>query len=93
MADILSQEEIDALLQAVDDEDGAELVASEVNKKPKLPEDRQIIIYDFKRPNRVSKEQLRAIKGIHDKLARNLASQISSIMRSIVEIRLTQLIK
>lgn len=89
MADILSQEEIDALLQAVDDdEDGAELVASEVNKKPKLPEDRQIIIYDFKRPNRVSKEQLRAIKGIHDKLARNLASQISSIMRSIVEIRL-----
>ena len=89
MADILSQEEIDALLQAVDDdEDGAELVASEANKKPKLPEDRQIIIYDFKRPNRVSKEQLRAIKGIHDKLARNLASQISSIMRSIVEIRL-----
>ena len=59
MADILSQEEIDALLQAVDDEDSAELVASEVNKKPKLPEDRQIIIYDFKRPNRVSKEQLR----------------------------------
>ena len=89
MADILSQEEIDALLQAVDDdEDGAELVASEANKKPKLPEDRQVIIYDFKRPNRVSKEQLRAIKGIHDKLARNLASQISSIMRSIVEIRL-----
>ena len=38
MADILSQEEIDALLQAVDDdEDGAELVASEAHKKPKLP--------------------------------------------------------
>ena len=50
MADILSQEEIDALLQAVDDdEEGAELVASEANKKPKLPEDRQVIIYDFKR--------------------------------------------
>ncbi|MFW5624525.1 MAG: flagellar motor switch protein FliM, partial [Campylobacter hyointestinalis] len=51
-------------------------------------EPKQVIIYDFKRPNRVSKEQLRAVKGIHDKLARNLASQISSIMRSIVEIRL-----
>lgn len=87
MADILSQEEIDALLQAVDDDD-ATAVEDSPNKKPKLPEDRQIIIYDFKRPNRVSKEQLRAIKGIHDKLARNLASQISSIMRSIVEIRL-----
>ena len=87
MADILSQEEIDALLQAVD-EDDAPVDASVAKKGPKLPDDKQIIIYDFKRPNRVSKEQLRAIKGIHDKLARNLASQISSIMRSIVEIKL-----
>lgn len=86
MADILSQEEIDALLQAVDDDSTEQPATSEAATK--LPEDRQVVIYDFKRPNRVSKEQLRAIKGIHDKLARNLASQISSIMRSIVEIRL-----
>ncbi|CUU77117.1 flagellar motor switch protein FliM [Campylobacter hyointestinalis subsp. hyointestinalis] len=85
MADILSQEEIDALLQVVD-EDGDTAAATEVNLHPEEP--KQVIIYDFKRPNRVSKEQLRAVKGIHDKLARNLASQISSIMRSIVEIRL-----
>ena len=58
------------------------------SEKSKKEEQQQVIIYDFKRPNRVSKEQLRAIKGIHDKLARNLASQISSVMRSIVEIRL-----
>lgn len=84
MADILSQEEIDALLEVVDEGgDGAETLAQDNGG-----EQRQIIIYDFKRPNRVSKEQLRAIKGIHDKLARNLASQISSVMRSIVEIRL-----
>lgn len=87
MADILSQEEIDALLQAVD-EDASSNEAPTSEAALKLPEDRQVIIYDFKRPNRVSKEQLRAIKGIHDKLARNLASQISSLMRSIVEIRL-----
>ncbi|RAZ49819.1 flagellar motor switch protein FliM [Campylobacter hyointestinalis] len=85
MADILSQEEIDALLQAVD-EDGDTATTTEANLHPGDP--KQVIIYDFKRPNRVSKEQLRAVKGIHDKLARNLASQISSIMRSIVEIRL-----
>ncbi|MDL0088524.1 flagellar motor switch protein FliM [Campylobacter gastrosuis] len=84
MADILSQEEIDALLEVVDEGgDGADTLAQDNGG-----EQRQIIIYDFKRPNRVSKEQLRAIKGIHDKLARNLASQISSVMRSIVEIRL-----
>ena len=84
MADILSQEEIDALLEVVDEEGDADVVGSNHDQD----ETRQVILYDFKRPNRVSKEQLRAVKGIHDKMARNLASQISSIMRSIVEIQL-----
>ncbi|HEC1774212.1 flagellar motor switch protein FliM [Campylobacter sp. LMG 7929] len=85
MAEILSQEEIDALLEVVDD-DSDESTAS--SKLEELEDKRDIVVYDFKRPNRVSKEQLRSIKGIHDKLARNLASQISSMMRSIVEIKL-----
>ena len=83
MADILSQEEIDALLEVVEEDGDTEAV--EVGEDG---DERQIILYDFKRPNRVSKEQLRAVKGIHDKMARNLAAQISSIMRSIVEIQL-----
>ncbi len=83
MADILSQEEIDALLEVVDDED-----ERQGDSGHSSTDQRQVVLYDFKRPNRVSKEQLRAIKGIHDKMARNLASQISSIMRSIVEIQL-----
>lgn len=85
MADILTQEEIDALLEVVDEDTE---VAETTHHTKEKDSDREIVIYDFKRPNRVSKEQLRAIKSIHDKLARNLASQISSIMRSIVEIRL-----
>ena len=84
MADILSQEEIDALLEVVDEEGDADLISTSSESE----DNRQVILYDFKRPNRVSKEQLRAVKGIHDKMARNLASQISSIMRSIVEIQL-----
>ncbi len=84
MADILSQEEIDALLDVVDEND------EEIEEVPEdtLFAQRQITLYDFKRPNRVSKEQLRAFRGIHDKMARSLSSQISSIMRSIVEIQL-----
>lgn len=83
MADILSQEEIDALLEAVDDgEDNDTLQKQDI-----LPQ-RQVTLYDFKRPNRVSKEQLRAFRSIHDKMARALSSQISAIMRSIVEIQL-----
>ncbi len=83
MADILSQEEIDALLEVVEEDGDTESVEG-----GEEGDERQIILYDFKRPNRVSKEQLRAVKGIHDKMARNLAAQISSIMRSIVEIQL-----
>ncbi|WP_457597309.1 flagellar motor switch protein FliM [Hydrogenimonas sp.] len=84
MADILSQEEIDALLEAVEDEGTPEAL----EREEEVFDQRQITLYDFKRPNRVSKEQLRAFRGIHDKMARSLASQISSVMRSIVEIQL-----
>lgn len=85
MADILSQEEIDALLDVVEDE--GDDVLQQSDESHLLPQ-RQVTLYDFKRPNRVSKEQLRAFRGVHDKMARSLASQISSIMRSIVEIQL-----
>jgi len=85
MADILSQEEIDALLEVVDEDN---ISPDELEKSPEILDQRQITLYDFKRPNRVSKEQLRAFRSIHDKMARNLASQISSVMRSIVEIQL-----
>jgi len=85
MADILSQEEIDALLDVVEDE--GEDILEGGGEDTLLPQ-RQVTLYDFKRPNRVSKEQLRAFRGVHDKMARSLASQISSIMRSIVEIQL-----
>ena len=85
MAEILSQDEIDALLEVVEDED---INPEELEKSNDLLEQRQITLYDFKRPNRVSKEQLRSIRAMHDKMARNLASAISSLMRSIVEIQL-----
>ncbi|WP_301048309.1 flagellar motor switch protein FliM, partial [Helicobacter japonicus] len=82
--DILSQEEIDALLEVVDDDDGD---TSSVDEQD-LIHQKQVTLYDFKRPNRVSKEQLRAFKSIHDKMARSLSSQVSAVMRSIVEIQL-----
>ncbi len=66
MAEILSQEEIDALLEVVDDNTDTPIASNSKDEK----DERNIVVYDFKRPNRVSKEQLRTIKGIHDKLAR-----------------------
>jgi flagellar motor switch protein FliM len=81
MADILSQDEIDALLDVVDDN-------ADIDSTKESMDKRQVMLYDFKRPNRVSKEQLRAIRGIHDKVARNLSSEMSTTLRSIIEIQL-----
>ena len=84
MADILSQEEIDALLEVVDDDIGVDTMST----SKELMDQKHITLYDFKRPNRISKEQLRTFRGIHDKMVRSMSSQISSVMRSIVEIQL-----
>ena len=83
MADILSQDEIDKLLEIVDDDAQEEELVDSTGGS-----DHNVTIYDFKRPNRISKEQLRAIRSVHDKLVRMLSSHISSVMRSIVEIQL-----
>jgi len=85
MADILSQEEIDALLSVVED-DSIENDRKIYNNN-NLSE-RQITLYDFKRPNRIYKEQLRALRGIHDKFARILATDLSLLLKSIVEVQL-----
>lgn len=83
MAKILSQEEIDSLLNVVDEEG-----AVDDAEQSEIVTEKQIVVYDFRRPNRVSREQLRSFRSIHDKMARNLSNQISAIMRSIVEIQL-----
>lgn len=83
MAKILSQEEIDSLLNVVDEEGDVGSI-----DKNEVGTEKQVVVYDFRRPNRVSREQLRSFRSIHDKMARNLSNQISAIMRSIVEITL-----
>jgi flagellar motor switch protein FliM len=85
MADILSQEEIDALLSSVStDDEIAEETVEQIDFVPK-----KISVYDFRRPDRVSKEQLRSIRNLHDKFARNFSSTLSNYLRTITDITLT----
>ena len=84
MADVLDQNEVDALLAAAD-EGGVE-AAAEV-KTRQVISNKDVHTYDFKRPERVSKEQMRAIEGIHDSFARNLGASLSDLLRTIVEVR------
>lgn len=80
MADILSQQEIDALLSAINN---GELKASDVNIK-----EEKVKVYDFKRAMRYSKEQLRSITRIHENFTRMLTSYLSAQLRTYVQIEI-----
>ena len=84
MPEILSQEEIDALLSNLDKEELVEEEREEITEE--ITEPKKVSLYDFKRPDKVSKEQIRAIKNLHDKFSRNFSSKLSAFLRSIVEI-------
>ena len=83
MAKILSQDEIDALLTTVSTGDGD--AAEERYDDDKL---RSIITYDFKHPNRVSKDQIRTLENMHDNFAGHYGSSLSTILRTIVDVDL-----
>ncbi|MDR0362821.1 MAG: flagellar motor switch protein FliM [Planctomycetota bacterium] len=89
MPDVLSQSEVDALLNAVDagamDISAADTPSASLDEQ-ELPEDVQI--YDFKRPERVSTDQIRSIEMMHEVLARNLGASLSAYLRTIVEVKL-----
>ncbi|RJP22005.1 MAG: flagellar motor switch protein FliM [Candidatus Abyssobacteria bacterium SURF_5] len=78
MADILSQEEVDALLAAVSE---AEPLQAE---RPEPPAKRyHVARYDFKRPERVSKEQFRGFQTLSELFARELSTALGGSLRVI----------
>jgi flagellar motor switch protein FliM len=86
--EVLSQLEVESLLSAMGT--GGELPASEPPGKPALPANREKITpYDFKRPERVGKEQMRALQTLHEGFGRNFGAALSALLRSIVEVKLT----
>lgn len=85
MTEVLDQNEVDALLAAVE-AGGVETVAEVISQRS-VATAKEIHPYDFKRPERVSKEQMRALEGIHESFARNFGAFLSGFLRTIVEIR------
>lgn len=79
MSKILSQEEIDALLAAADDglSDSAARMAAARETATR---------YNFRRPDRVSKEQIHSLQFLHDRYARNVATSLSAYLRTITEL-------
>ncbi len=78
--DVLTQEQIDALLAAANDEstDLEELKREETTRKVK--------VYDFKRPDKFSKDQIRTLYMLHESFARMLNTYMSSHLRTLVNV-------
>jgi flagellar motor switch protein FliM len=72
---ILSQHEVDALLSAIDSGAG------------ELPSEATAVPYDFRRPVRLSGEQVRALEALHELYARSLQAALAALLRTPVEVK------
>jgi flagellar motor switch protein FliM len=75
MARVLSQNEIDSVFKKVRD-------SSEDDPAKRAQP------YDFRRPDRIAKDQLRSIHLLHENFGRNLASSLSAYLRAYVTVNL-----
>ncbi len=80
MPEVLSQDEIDALLEALTSGD---LDVETIKQK----ETRKIKVYDFRRPDKFSKDQIRGLQMIHESFARLLTTNLSARVRSVVQMK------
>lgn len=74
MAHQLNQSEIDEVFQKV--------------KGPSKDAGRPAVPFDFRRPDRIAKSQVRAIHMLHEVFVRNLASSLSAYLRSYLTVNL-----
>jgi flagellar motor switch protein FliM len=55
---------------------------------PGVPTGSRVTAYDFKRPERVGKDQMRAMHSLHESIARNFGASISGLLRTMIEVKL-----
>ncbi|PRR85234.1 flagellar motor switch protein FliM [Clostridium luticellarii] len=82
MAEVLSQNEIDDLLAALS---AGELTPDEL---PKEEEKQKVKPYDFRSPQKFSKDHIRTLELIHDNYARIISNYLTAQVRSTVKVKL-----
>jgi flagellar motor switch protein FliM len=86
--EVLSQAEVESLLTVMESTGPKPQAAATPGRTP--PRQREKVApYDFKRPERVGKEQMRALQSLHEGFGRNFGAALSALLRSIVEVKLT----
>ncbi|MEI6668807.1 MAG: flagellar motor switch protein FliM [Acidobacteriota bacterium] len=79
MGKILTQEEIDLLMGS------ASQLRQEQTTVDSGPTTNSVS-YDFRRPDRVSKEHIRSLQLLHDRFARNVSGSLSAYLRAVTEV-------
>ena len=84
---ILTQSEIDALLSAV--ESGQDVAPGSISslRAPEKP----VKMYDFRRPDKFSRAQMRTLQTLHETFGRLLASALSGTLRMLVNVNLASI--
>ena len=82
--DTLNQSEIDRLLGGGG---GSSLDMAASGRRQPTPQT-EVQRYDFRRPHRISKERLRTIEAMYERMVKNLESYLMSRVRGQIEVRL-----
>jgi len=98
MADeVLNRSDVEELLRNMESNQasagakpaGAESAPTRIDPTAKkAPAKVRVIPYDFKRPERVGKEQMRALQSLHEGFGRSFGASISAMLRTIIEVKL-----
>src|SRR5512145_240567 len=80
MTEVLSQDEIDQLLTAINAGE------TEIESIKPTADTRKIKIYDFRRPDKFSKEQMRTVQNMHETFARLTTTSLSASLRILVNV-------
>ena len=80
MSEVLSQNEIDALLSALN---SGEIDVQEIKEEK---EERKVRDYNFKIPNKFAKDHTRTLQIMHENFSRLLQTYLSGYLRALVQI-------
>lgn len=97
----LSQNQVESLLKAMESVEGSSTMPSPPKfsheqsptvgahaSSPIAGIGSRVTAYDFKRPERVGKDQMRAMYSLHEALARNFGASMSGMLRTMIEVKL-----
>jgi flagellar motor switch protein FliM len=87
VSELLTQDEVNALLQSVPlMEEATQKISVPLERPSPARYRKRASRYDFKRPNRISKNVLQSVHFLHERYARNLSLNLSAYLRTTADV-------